>query len=45
MNQLKIHGVYKPFKGNFYIVEDIAYDSETKEEFVVYRKLYGDNSL
>ena len=33
------------FKGKYYIVEDIAYDSETEEEYVVYRALYGDNRL
>ncbi len=45
MNELRIHGVYKHFKGNYYLVEDVAYDSETKEEMVVYRRLYGDGSL
>ncbi len=45
MRRLKIHGIYKHFKGNYYIVEDLAYDSETKEEMVVYRRLYDDNSL
>ncbi len=45
MNELRIHGVYKHFKGNYYIVEDVAFDSETKEEMVVYRRLYGDGSL
>lgn len=45
MRRLKIHGIYKHFKGNFYIVEDIAFDSETLEEMVVYRRLYDDNSL
>lgn len=45
MNELRIHGIYKHFKGNYYIVEDLAYDSETKEEMVVYRRLYGDGSL
>ncbi len=45
MRRLKIHGIYKHFKGNYYIVEDLAYDSETKEEIVVYRRLYDDNSL
>ncbi len=29
----------------YYIVEDVAYHSETKEEYVVYRRLYDDNSL
>ena len=29
----------------YYIVEDVAYHSETKEVYVVYRRLYDDNSL
>lgn len=45
MRELKIKGIYKHFKGDYYIVEDIAYDSETKEEYVVYRRLYDDCSL
>jgi hypothetical protein len=43
--EIKIHGIYKHFKGDYYIVEDIATHSETKEKYVVYRRLYGDNSL
>jgi len=45
MNELKIKGIYKHFKGDYYLVEDVAFDSETKEEVVVYRRLYGDSSL
>ena len=45
MRELKIKGIYKHFKGDYYLVEDIANDSETKEKFVVYRRLYGDTSL
>ena len=45
MQELKLHRVYKHFKGNYYLVEDIALNSETEEEMVVYRKLYGDGSL
>ena len=40
-----IHGVYKHFKGDLYLVEDIIYDSETKEPMVAYRALYGDGRL
>ena len=45
MRELKIKGIYRHFKGDYYIVEDIAIDSETKEKFVVYRGLYGENLL
>ena len=45
MRKIKIHGIYKHFKGDYYLVEDIAGDSETKQKMVVYRKLYGDGSL
>ena len=43
--EIKIHGIYRHFKGNWYLVEELARDSETDEELVVYRKLYGDGSL
>ena len=41
MNQVKIGRVYRHFKGNFYFVENVAYDSETKERMVVYKPLYN----
>ena len=28
--EIKIHGVYKHFKGDYYFVEDVALYSETK---------------
>ena len=43
--ELKIKGIYKHFKGDYYIVEDIATHSETGEKYVVYRGLYGENPL
>jgi hypothetical protein len=38
-------GRYRHYKGSFYEVIDIARHSETEEELVVYRTLYGDHSL
>lgn len=38
-------GVYRHHKGQQYEVLGIARHSETDEEFVVYRALYGDHGL
>jgi len=45
MNEIKIKGIYKHFKGDLYLVEDIAIDSETNKEVVIYRGLYGNTPL
>ena len=41
MKEVKIGRVYRHFKGNYYFVENVAYDSETKERMVVYKPLYN----
>lgn len=43
--KIKIKGVYRHFKGNYYLVEDVAIGSEDDKEYVSYRALYGDNKL
>ena len=43
--ELKLKKIYRHFKGNLYLVEDIATHSETREKYVVYRALYGSQEL
>ena len=45
MRRIKINGIYRHFKGNYYYVIALAKDSETKESVVVYRALYGKNDI
>ena len=43
--EIKINGIYKHYKGDLYIVEDVIYNSDTLEKMVAYRALYGDGRL
>jgi hypothetical protein len=38
-------GKYRHYKGNYYEVLGIARHTETAEEYVVYRALYGEQEL
>jgi len=40
-----VPGVYRHYKGQHYEVLGVAKHSETEEEFVVYRALYGERGL
>ncbi len=43
--RFKLKGIYRHFKGNLYLLEDVIYHSESGEKMVAYRALYGDNRL
>lgn len=45
MNELKIGGIYRHYKGNLYQVIDVCFHSETCEKMVLYRALYGEKAL
>lgn len=45
MRNLELNRIYKHFKGDLYLVTDIAIDSETNKKVVIYRALYGENTL
>ena len=40
MKEVQIGKIYRHFKGNYYFVENVALDSETKERLVIYKPLY-----
>lgn len=45
MNKIIPKKVYRHFKGDLYLVEDIGEHTETGEKCVIYRALYGDYKL
>lgn len=45
MREVMQKRIYRHFKGDYYLVEELATHAETGEACVVYRKLYGDGSL
>lgn len=45
MRDIKIKGIYQHYKGDKYLMEDVAIHSETGKEMVIYRGLYEDSPL
>ncbi len=44
-NEVYKTGIYQHYKGDYYEVIGVARDTETLEETVVYRALYGEGHL
>ncbi len=44
-NKIELKRIYRHYKGDLYITEDIVHHSETLEKMITYRALYGDNRL
>lgn len=38
--EIQVGKIYRHFKGNYYYIQEVALDSETKERIVIYRPLY-----
>ena len=45
MREIKKNTVYRHFKGDLYLVIDVAIHSEDGKELVIYRALYDDYKL
>lgn len=45
MRKLEVNRIYKHFKGDYYIVLGTGINSETLEEYVIYRALYGEGKV
>ena len=45
MRKLEVNRIYKHFKGDYYIVLGAGINSETLEEYVIYRPLYDEGNV
>lgn len=45
MNKLKINGIYKHFKGDYYLVLGLCKNADNLEDMVIYQALYGNCNI
>ena len=45
MRKIEPKTIHRHFKGKYYLIEDIAQNTNNQELMVVYRELYGSNRL
>ncbi len=43
--EVMVKRIYRHYSGDFYLVEDIGFSSETLEKLVIYRALYEDSKI
>ncbi|MCL2444515.1 DUF1653 domain-containing protein [Candidatus Saccharibacteria bacterium] len=43
--KVRVNGIYRHYKGDLYLIVDVARHSETLEEMVIYRGLYENAPL
>ena len=43
--EVLIGRIYKHYKGNYYLVENLALNTETNEQMVIYKALYEDGKV
>ncbi|MBO5476883.1 MAG: DUF1653 domain-containing protein [Clostridia bacterium] len=43
--EVQVKRIYKHYKGDLYLVEDVGYHSETGEKMIIYRSLYEEGKL
>lgn len=43
--EVQVKRIYKHYKGDLYLVEDIGYHSETGEKVIIYRSLYEEGKV
>lgn len=45
MKNIEAKTMWRHFKGKYYLIEEIAQDANTQKFIIVYRALYGDNTV